>query len=90
NNGSDSSGGPDAVIPTNTSGGSGMNTPKLPSSYGSSYSGTKPMNYQAGTTPKMYPKTDDTLNVSASWLGGLISLISGLGIWKLRKNKKNN
>ena len=36
----------------------------------------------------MYPKTSDTIGSSASWLGGLVSLISGLGIWKMKKSKK--
>ncbi|OJG48617.1 hypothetical protein RV05_GL001647 [Enterococcus hirae] len=38
----------------------------------------------------MYPKTSDTVSSSVSWLGGLVSLISGMGIWKMKRNKKNN
>ncbi|MBT9718937.1 LPXTG cell wall anchor domain-containing protein [Enterococcus durans] len=74
---------------TNNFGGSGPTaTPKLPVQYSSS-GVSKPSSMTSGSsTPKMYPKTSDTIGSSASWLGGLVSLISGLGIWKMKKSMK--
>ena len=75
------------ILPPNQSGGTGS-TPQLPLRYGSS-GVSKPSSMTSGSsTPKMYPKTSDTLSSSASWLGGLVSMISGLGIWKMKKSKK--
>ncbi|HCB27858.1 MAG TPA: peptidase, partial [Enterococcus sp.] len=77
------------TVVTNNFGGSGPTaTPKLPVQYSSS-GVSKPSSMTSGSsTPKMYPKTSDTIGSSASWLGGLVSLISGLGTWKMKKSKK--